>query len=99
MGDVGRGAGTGSTSAPVSVKGSATARDGVSVTDTELLREALEALIAAARLLRSEATRLHDNLEPVQELRVLQVLNPTRAAITKLEERLLKEPPVVERVK
>lgn len=59
--------------------------------DEQLLREARDALIAAARVLKAEAKRLHDNVEPVQELRVLQVLNPARVAITKLEERLLRE--------
>ena len=58
------------------------------MTEAELLREALEALKPAADLLRTEARKHHDDLEPVQELRVLKVLNPARAIITKLEERL-----------
>ena len=61
------------------------------VANTQLLREALEALRPAADLLRTRATEHHDSLEPVQELRVLKVLNPARTAITKLEERLLRE--------
>ncbi len=59
--------------------------------DVELMREALEALGPAGDLLRTEARKHRDDLEPVQELRVLKVLNPVRAAITKLEQRLLEE--------
>jgi hypothetical protein len=91
MGAVGSAAGTGSMNAPVSASDNAIVKEPVIVADVELMREALEALEAAADLLRTEARKHHDNLEPVQELRVLKVLNPARAAITKLEQRLLKE--------
>ncbi len=59
--------------------------------DEQLMREALEALEGASRLLRIEATRFHDNLEPIQELQVLKVLNPARTIAAKLQKRLLEE--------
>ena len=90
MDAAGNAAGTGSSSAPVSVSEGAIAKD-AAMSDEELMREALKALEPAVDLLRTEARKHHDNLEPVQELRALKVLNPARAAIAKLEQRLLKE--------
>ncbi len=63
----------------------------LSRSDEQLMREALEALEGASGLLIIEATRFHDNLEPIQELRVLKVLNPTYIIVAKLQERLLEE--------
>ena len=82
MGVAGSGAGTGSTSAPVSVWGVATARSDVSVTDAELMREALTALQGV------ETTGINE-YESRGVLR--QIVLRVRPVIAKLEERLLRE--------
>lgn len=48
-----------------------------------IVGELVAALEGATEMLCHHARSLHANLEPVQELRVLQVINPARAALEK----------------
>ncbi len=94
MGAAGSGAGTGSTSAPVSAWDVAIAKVGVSVTDVELMREALEALEPLAQCTEDSPLTSPDHRTLYDGAFVGIVLGDARrarAAITKLEERLLKE--------
>ena len=94
MGVVERGAGTGSSSAPVSARESATARDGVSVTDAKLMREALAALKHGLTLQCGTSDDAHNTYltgdlsgEHTEDCQGCAM----EEAITKLEERLLSE--------
>jgi hypothetical protein len=94
MGAAGSAAGTENTSAPVSVSESATVKGNVSVTDVELMREALMALEPLAQCAEDSPCTSPDHRTLYDGAFVGIVLGDARRAraiITKLEERLLKE--------
>ena len=93
MGVAGRNAGTENTSAPVSVSENAIAK-GPAMTDTELMREALEALQPLAQCTEDSPSKSPDHRILYDGAFVGIVLGDARrarAASIKLEQRLLKE--------
>jgi hypothetical protein len=84
MGAAGNAAGTENTSAPVSVRAVAIAKEPVSVTDVELMREAAVALEA----MREAAPQSLDNTRGHHLFLANKLAEVT---IAKLEERLLNE--------